>query len=129
MTTMASGAVTLRFIRRPPRGGCFSERHSSTGMISVKTDHLLEALAQNDEKASSRPTSTRADQRQRIAREAADDGGDEALQADQEAGVVVDRGDGAISSRTRRRSAPRSAKLRSPGERRWECPSGARRRG
>ena len=62
---------------------------SSTGISSAEDDDVLNALLQNEAKLSTMPTAERADRRQRIAHQAADDGGDEGLQADQEAGVVV----------------------------------------
>jgi hypothetical protein len=53
---MASQVRWRRVIPRPPRGGV-EERHQSTGMIRVNTMTSLKALAQNEEKDSSRPTS------------------------------------------------------------------------
>ena len=115
----------------PPRRAwpCWNERHSSTGMISVKTITSLKALAQNELKLSSSADQQRAERRRRIAGEAAEDRGDEALQADQEAGVVEDgrrRPDQQARERADEGGQARSSACR----RRWSrCPSGARRAG
>ena len=73
--------------------GCSSdsERHSSTGISTLKTDHLLERAAPERREAFQQADQEGADRRARIADKAADDGADESLQPDDEAGVVVER--------------------------------------
>ena len=64
---------------------------AAPGSAALKTTTSLSAPLQNDAKLSSMPTAMRADRGPRIADEPADDRGDERLQADDEAGVVVHR--------------------------------------
>ena len=90
--------------RRAPRKTISSARHIAIrrrgeraqqqhGNEQGEHDHLLKVGGVEGGEGFDRADGERSDGGQRIADKAADDGGDEALQSDQEAGVVIERCD------------------------------------
>lgn len=95
----------VRIERTPPQHRDDQREHN----------HFLECAGPERRERFQLPDQQRAGQRQRVARQTAHDGGDEAFETDEEAGVVVNVVTGAISRpETAPIKAAASAKLRSP---------------